>query len=528
MFAAFWPALGADFVNWDDHDAIVGNAALHGLSLEHLRWMFTTTFTGPYQPLSWLTLAIDGSLWGFDDPHAFHRTNVVLHALTALAVFQLAHGLLRLALPAIRHGSPDVAWASVVTALLFAVHPLRCESVAWITERRDVLSGLFYVSTVIAYLRAHGAEGSARFRWLLLSLALFLLALLSKASGVTLPLVLLVLDAWPLGRMSSPGPERRRAVLEKLPFLALSCVFGWIAIRGQAGEVGAMRGLADHGVLQRLVQASYATCFYVWKSLWPTALSPIYEMPRPLVPSDVVFVSSAVAAVTITAIAIALRERLPAVACAWVAYIVLLAPLSGLLQAGPQLVADRYSYLACIPFALLAAGGLLAWIERRPDRRTYALQFACGVVLLLGALTFRQAQVWRSSESLWSHALRQAPDSPTALQNFGMDRLQAAESARDVTRRRRFLEQARISFERGVDTTPNADFCSNLGLTFVRLAESEPARAREFLGRAREQIERGIEIARARGLVDPELERHRADILERLDRADASGEDVAQ
>lgn len=519
VFAAFWPALQAEFVNWDDEGMIVDNYAFRGFSPSHLQWMFTTTDMGPYQPLSWLTLAIDYRLWGLD-PFGFHLTNVVLHALTAVALFHLARSLLRIARPATAPASSNLEWAALAAALLFAVHPLRCESVAWVSERRDVLSGLFYVCTVMAYLRAATSAPHARRRWTVVSLTTFVLALLSKATGMTLPVVLLLLDIWPLGRLSHSGPERGRALREKLPFFAVAILFAYIAFRGQAAEPDTLRGLAEHGFVERLAQAGYALCFYPWKMLAPIGLLPMYELPRPLDPREARFLVSALVAVTVTVVVLVRRTRSPAVAIAWLSYGVLLAPVSGLVQAGAQLVADRYSYLPCIPLALLAAGGLLAWIEHRPAQRVYAVQLASGALLLSVILTFQQTRIWRSAESLWSYMLLHVPDSPGVLLNFGTARLQAGARERDPVLRLRIFEECRVLFERGMETAPDPECALNLGLTCVLLAEEDPARSGELLERARACVQRAIELSEARGREDLDLRMHLASVLMKLGRND--------
>ncbi|MFN0243081.1 MAG: tetratricopeptide repeat protein [Planctomycetota bacterium] len=519
---AFWPAYSAEFVDWDDGANFITNYAFRGLSSEHLQWMFTTTHMGPYQPLSWLSLAVDYELFGLD-PHAFHRTNVLLHALAAVACYQLAHVLL--ALVRLRSGASEVAangpatlFAATFAALFFAVHPLRCESVAWVTERRDVLSGLFYLASVGAYVSAAGAQHPGRRR--VLAFVLYVLGLLSKASGMTLPLVLLLLDAWPLGRWTHSPEERRRALLEKLAFALPALVVAWIAVLGQASAGTALRSLAQHGALERAAQAAYAACFYPWKTLLPADLLPIYELPRPFVATEARFLACAFLTIAITIAAIVLRVRAPGFSVAWLAYGVLLAPVSGLAQAGTQLVADRYSYLPCVPLAVLAAAALLQWSVRVPRHALYALQLGGGALLVLAILTFQQTRIWRTSESLWTHTLERSPDSANALQNLGATRLRTAVDATDATERRRLLETAAMLFERGLQVAPDEVFWLNRGLVFVLRSEDEPARAPELLEQARASVERGITLAREHGRVDPVLSMHLASILMKLGRND--------
>src|SRR5439155_21822245 len=195
-FATFLPALHNQFVNWDDDKNFLENPHYRGLGWTHLRWMWRTTQLGHYIPLTWMTLGLDYSLWGMN-PFGYHLTSLLLHAATAVVFFFVARRILTLALPGPSERGHALAVSAGVAALVFAIHPLRVESVAWVTERRDVLSGLFYLSTILMYLRACEREERGR-RWYSLAVATFVLALLSKSMVVNLPIVLLILDVYPL------------------------------------------------------------------------------------------------------------------------------------------------------------------------------------------------------------------------------------------------------------------------------------------------------------------------------------------
>ena len=398
VVAAFLPALSAGFLYWDDDKNFLDHSAWRGLSLAHLRWMATTCHGGPYQPLSWLTLGVDHALYGMD-PRGYHATNVLLHALGAVVFFLLAARLLPLASRSLAERARLPAAAAA--ALLWAIHPLRVESVAWITERRDVLSGLFFSASILAYL-AHASSEEGSRRAYLLSLGLLLASLLAKASGVVMPLLLLVLDAWPLRR------PMRRALAEKIPFAVLAAPFAWIAVWGQASQTGEMRSLGEQGVLARLAQSAYAAVFYAAKTVFPRHLIPIRELPSPFDPFAARFVVCAAVAVGTTLLLFRLRRSAPAAWTAWIAYLVVLAPVSGLAGVGPQLVADRYTYLACMPFALLAAGLLFVHAGR------LARPAALAIVLLLGALTWTQTGRWHDTETLFGYTLGVHPNSYVA------------------------------------------------------------------------------------------------------------------
>ncbi len=370
-----------------------------GLALSNLRWMFTTTHAGPYQPLSWLTLGLDYVLWRMH-PAGYHLTNLLLHALNAVLLYHVIAVFLR------RTGAPadPVArkLACVAGALFFAIHPLRVESVAWITERRDVLSGAFYLLTLLAYL-----QGRLR-----RALAFFALGLLSKASGMTLPVVLLILDVYPLRRT-----DLRRAAIEKIPFVLLAAAAALLAVLAQR-HAGTMQELARHGLPSRIVQSAYALSFYAWKTLAPLRLSPLYLLRLPLNPLAPRYLLPALAAVAITLAVVLLRRRWPWALAAWASYAILVSPVLGLVQTGPQLAADRYTYLPSLPFALLAAAGLLR-VASDPNRRRAVMVKSASILLLLGVLTFQQTRVWHDGLTLWNQAMIVDPYNPIAYNNRG-------------------------------------------------------------------------------------------------------------
>jgi tetratricopeptide (TPR) repeat protein len=396
--ACFLPALRADFVLWDDDLNITGNRRYRGLSAAHLRWMFTTLLGGHYQPLSWVTLGVDHALWGMN-PAGYHLTSLLLHCLTAVAAYA---GLLALFA---RTPTSGTYAAAALGALFFALHPLRVESVAWITERRDVTSGLFFVLTLFAYLRMQRAEGAARRRWLLASLAAFTLSLLSKAWGITLPAVLLALDLSPLGRLPGEhGRARTRVLVEKLPWAILAAGGAVVAFAAQH-RIEAMRTIADHGPLERTLQAAYGICFYVWKTLAPVNLSPLYILPDDLSITMPRFAVPLLLVVASTVVALLKRRRHPWLLAAWIAYVAILSPVLGFVQTGPQLAADRYTYLASLPLAALFAAAVARALARAPRRAPAVLAVAAAVVLLYGTAANRQTRVWHDSMSLWNHAI---------------------------------------------------------------------------------------------------------------------------
>jgi len=445
-FAAFLPTLQNQFVTWDDGKNFLENAHYRGLGWTHIRWMWTTHL-GHYIPLTWMTLGLDYLLWGMN-PFGYHLTSLLLHAANAVVFFFVVHRILTLALPSPSERGHALAVAAGFAALVFAIHPLRVESVAWVTERRDVLSGLFYLSAILMYLRAceRGARGRG---WYWAAVGLFAGALLSKSMVVNLPVVLLILDVYPLRRLggfvgwwSEPA---RRIYIEKIPFVLLAAAASAIAVMAQS-SVHAAASLAQLSVPGRLAVAAYGLGFYPRKMVVPVNLSPLYELPRTVDPMAPPFILSYALVLAIMAIVLALRRRVPGLPAAWVAYVVVLLPVLGIIQSGPQIAADRYTYLAGLGGAILAGAGLLScWRTSRtsktgtPTTLPIAGVATC-VVVGLGALTWNQAQVWHDSEKLWTHALARNPQSSIAENNLGVVRADQSKLAEAIEHYQRALQ----------------------------------------------------------------------------------------
>src|SRR5881296_3519414 len=425
--AAFLPALQNQFVSWDDDENFLDNPHYRGLGWSPLRWMWTT-HQGHYIPLTWMTLGLDYLLWGMN-PFGYHLTSLLLHAANAVAFFFVVRRILKRALPSPSERGHALAVSAGFAALVFAIHPLRVESVAWVTERRDVLSGLFYLSAILVYLRAceRGARGRG---WYWLSVAVFGCALLSKSMVVNLPVVLLILDVYPLRRLggfvgwwSEPA---RRIYVEKIPFVLLAAAASAVAVMAQLSK-SAMIPVAHLSALGRLAVSAYGLSFYLWKMVVPLNLSPLYMLPPTVDPEAPPFILSYGLVLAITAIVLALRRRMPGLPAAWAAYVVVLLPVLGIFQSGLQIAADRYTYLAGLGWAILAGAGLLScWRTSRGSKTgTPAALLVAGVAICvvvgLGVLTWNQVQVWRDSERLWAHALAIDPDSPVAQNNFGYE-----------------------------------------------------------------------------------------------------------
>jgi len=411
--AVFSPALGNDWVEWDDLFNFGDNPYYRGLGWPQIAWMFTVAWGGHWTPIAWLTLGLDYVVWGMN-PLGYHLQSLLWHAANAALVLVVAARLLRQAWPAAGDGT--LRLGAGTAALFFALHPLRVESVAWITERRDLVSGFFYLLTVLCWLVMLERAGEARRRWYWATLGAYALALLSKSIVISLPLVLLVLDVYPLRRLTAANwraPEGRRVLLEKAPFLALALA---LTVLTAVSFRSRLSPLDHYGPLARIGMAAYSLVFYVWKTVVPADLSPVYELPWRVSILDPAFLTSTLLALAALAALIAARRWWPAGLAVAAVYSLALAPVSGLAHAGPQLVADRYSYLATLGLALLIGGSLMAVMARdaagelRPALARLVVGAVGAWIVILGALTVSQVLVWHDDRSLWEHALAIDPD----------------------------------------------------------------------------------------------------------------------
>ena len=297
-FLVFWPSLHFGFMNWDDAENFVSNLNYRGFDALRLEWMFTTVHKGIYMPLCWLSAALDHALWGMN-PQGYHFTNVLWHAVNALLFYAVSLELFSRYAPTKRSPTENQGLyvASACAALFFAVHPLRVESVAWVTERRDVMSGFFALLCVWFYLRERTLG-----TW-----TSFAASLLCKPSAVPLPVVLLILDVFPLKRLLG-----RKRILEKAPYFAVALPMGLVAIAAQR-HVGAMTKLSPISLSQKVAVAMYSLAWYPCKTILPVALSPFYRMPSPVEWSSPLFIGGAGAVIIFSWLLYLRRREWPAV-----------------------------------------------------------------------------------------------------------------------------------------------------------------------------------------------------------------------
>src|SRR3989441_5029341 len=430
----FLPALRNKFVgNFDDAKNFLTNPHYRGLGWTQIEWMFTTMYLGQYVPVTWITLGLDYLLWGMNAA-GYPLTSLLLHAVTAVLFYFVSRHLIGLAT-----GRPDAsatAAGAAVAALLFAVHPVRVESVVWVTERRDVVSGVFYMLTLLAWFRAVEREPRSP-RWYWASVALFACALLSKALTVALPIVLLVLDVYPLRRLGGVQgwrtPGARRVYAEKAPFVVLAAVAAVIALVAIV-RLGNMAPLDRLSLSERVGGAAFSLTFYLWKTPLPGGLPPPYELPARVDLSALRSLQSFAVIGLTSALGVLLRRRAPWLTGAWIVYVVTLLPVVGILQNGPQIAADRYTYLGCLPWALLVGGGAALALTRAWARgHEAALALAVAAVLLgvaLEALSVNQTGAWRDELTPWRHAARVAPSNASAYNNLRAPTLAAAAGGR--------------------------------------------------------------------------------------------------
>jgi len=395
-----------EFVNFDDDMNLTKNQHLQqGLTIESLRWAFTNVEHQNWHPLTWVSHMLDFGVFGM---HAggHHAVSALMHAANAALLFAVFHAL------------TGAFWRSAAAAALFALHPLRVESVAWAAERKDVLSVLFGLLALAAYLRFARRRSRGAY---VAALACFAGALMSKAMLVTFPALLLLIDLWPLDRWSrvrgAPVLPGRGILLEKIPFVALSAAASILALFAQA-RTGAVAYVTQFPVVLRVENAFSAHLAYLGKLLWPKKLAVFY----PYAFGDLSWwqpASGAALIVLISAgVAVVLRRR-PVYVVGWAWYLGTSLPVIGIVQIGSQAMADRYTYLPQIGLLLMIAWGLGDAQTRWPGTRT---ALAAGTALALAALsaaTWMQVTRWRSSETLFTHSLSVTGDNYIALSNLG-------------------------------------------------------------------------------------------------------------
>ncbi|HRK34020.1 MAG TPA: tetratricopeptide repeat protein [Candidatus Hydrogenedentes bacterium] len=409
--APYLPAVNNGFVEFDDDDYVYGNSVVsNGLTWNGALWAFTTGHAANYHPVTWLSHMLDVTLYELH-PTGHHVTNVVLHTLVTLALFLFLQRAT---------AQSYLAW---FVAALFAVHPLHVESVAWVSERKDLLCAFFSVVTLYLYTRYTERRSPALYALILVA---FALALLSKPMAVTLPFLLLVIDYWPKKRLADLSlgdtlPIRiRRLVAEKLPLFALALLSSLLTYLVQQ-RGGAMLPLDHLAPGHRIANAAVAYVLYVWKLIWPTQLSPIYPHPGDTLPLWQAL-SALALLLAISALVWVSRGRTPYALSGWLWFVGMLVPVSGIVQVGYAAMADRYMYLSMTGILIVIVWSVARLVEATSSRtaRMMVIGLSLVVVLLLSFRTVQQVGIWRDSETLFKHAIAVTEGNAEAYAHLGV------------------------------------------------------------------------------------------------------------
>ncbi len=408
-----------NFVDFDDSNYIYENVQVQkGLTLSGIVWAFTDFHSWNWHPLTWIGHIVDYQLYGLW-PGGHHLTNVLLHAATTIILFLV-----------LRQMTNEI-WPSALVAALFAVHPLHVESVAWVAERKDVLSGLFFVLTLAAY-QGYIHRPSSIVRYLLLLLC-FALGLLSKPMLVTLPFVLLLLDYWPLQRWApfeaTAIHSSRRVFAEKIPLMLLAAVSCAATLRAQKS---AIIPLDQYPWSSRIANALVSYCAYLGQFFWPADMAAFYPYPHGGQATAAV-VGSLILLLGVPLSAVAWRRRYPFLLIGWLWYLGMLIPVIGLVQVSMQSRADRYMYLPMIGPSMALAWGTLELVKHSFVRRWLIGSAWFLALAILGSIAWQQTSYWHDSEALWTHALTATTRNWLAEQGVGnalLDRGRVDEAVR--------------------------------------------------------------------------------------------------
>jgi tetratricopeptide (TPR) repeat protein len=414
-FLVYSPSLGNGFVTWDDTTYVVRNPNIRSLGREFFRWAFTTPVSSNYHPLTMITLAIDYAVFGLGAT-GYHVVNTAWHSIDTALFLLLAARLMQASGAALSRR--ELLFAALLAALFFGLHPLHVESVAWVSERKDVLSTFFFLLALLSYLRYATTGRKALFYGL--ALLMFVLSLLSKPMAVTLPVVLLILDYYPLRRTRAGWP---RLIIEKIPFFALSAASAVVTLITQKSG-GSIQGAEFYSNTDRIIIPIRAYAFYLYKLVLPTGLSPIYPLPPQRGFFDAPTLLSLGALLVITAFAIIKARRGRSIYLAvWLYYLVTLLPVIGFIKVGGQAAADRYTYITTMGFLILAGLFFATFWKRRygPGPRYVATAIAAAVLIVFSYMTVAQARIWHDPITFWSHIIKNYPeDVPIAYNKRGV------------------------------------------------------------------------------------------------------------
>lgn len=421
-FLVYLPSLSNGFVNWDDPGYVYKNSNIRALDL---KWAFTAVVVGNWHPATLLSLTLDHSIWGLN-PLGFHLTNSIIHSLNAFLAALLGSALYPYK---DRRGA---VISGLLAGLLFGLHPAHVESVAWVSERKDVLSAFFFMASALFYVRYARGKGAACY---VLSLAAFVLALLSKPMAVSLPIALLIIDFYPLERLKAGS--FKKATIEKIPFFLLAGAGAALALWAQKVS-GALSSLDSIPLLERIPVAFRAYAFYIYKLFVPIKLSPFYPLPQDNSILEPWALISIILFTAVTVGSLVMLKRRKSIAAVWAYYVITLLPVIGLVQVGAQAAADRYTYIPSLSLFILI-GGAAGYLASK-NRSAFGAVIIAGLIItsVFSYLSIKQIGVWKDSLTLWSRGIAIYPDSaPIAYTNRGIALGQAGkveDAIRDLSR----------------------------------------------------------------------------------------------
>jgi Flp pilus assembly protein TadD len=412
-FIAFLYVGYCEFIALDDRSYIVGNSHVQeGFSWNSIKWAFTAFYSNNWHPLTWLSHILDYRLYGLN-PAGYHWTNLAFHIANAVLLFLLFQKLTR------------NLWPSAFVAVLFAIHPMHVESVAWISERKDVLSTVFFLLTLLAYAQyVELAVTKRNLCWVFygMALVLFALGLMAKPMLVTLPCILCLLDFWPLHRFewplkSQPPPLLRRLFLEKIPFVLLAVLSCWVTFTAQ-NTTGAVKPQVDFALSERLDHVPFSYAWYVLKLFWPVNLSVYYPLRMD---NPTWGILAVLFLVMLTGLALIFGRKCPWFFVGWFWFLGMLVPVIGLVQVGDQAYADRYTYLSYVGLFVILAWGGLELVGKWPSQKPLLWAAAVLIVVVCFWRTVVEVRYWKNGETLFSRAIALDPTDELAWGTLGLE-----------------------------------------------------------------------------------------------------------
>ena len=442
--AVYWQVNKYDFVNLDDVRYVTENSHIQsGITMKDFRWAFSTTHAEFWHPLTWLSFMFDYQLYGLN-PGGYHLTNLILHILSTLLLFLLFCRM------------TGAVWKSAFVAALFALHPFHVESVAWIAERKDVLSAFFFMLTLCLYVYYTEKPVIKRYLPVLFS---FVLALMSKPMVVTLPLILILLDYWPLNRFES---QKNNQIIwqikEKITFFLLSAVFSIITFFAQQNP-----SAIDFPLISRFANAPVSFMTYLAKTFWPYNLAVFYPFSDHLPAWQVL--GSTLLIIFISIAVIIMWKRLPYLFVGWLWYTVTILPVIGIIQIGNFSMADRYHYLPSIGIAVALAWSITPLFQREDIRKKILFPFAVAFLVILSVLTWQQCGYWKNSAALFQHAIRVTKNNYLAHNNLGIILFDEGKN-----------EEAIYHFNKAISIKEDYHYgYNNRGFTYAKLGQYQRA-----------------------------------------------------